>query len=99
MRPQWVDISGEVQPEDNQVSDDVMEISDEKPDDKVTDYSATETIEPLCPKCGGELVKRIATKGVHAGHEFWRCSNFPKCKFVKKAEKTAESRSGSSLDP
>jgi len=92
-------INGKVQPEDNQVSADVMDISDEKPDDKVTDNSDTETIAPVCPKCGGELIKRVATKGQYAGQEFWGCSNFPKCKFAKKAEKTAESQSGSNLDP
>jgi very-short-patch-repair endonuclease len=92
-------INGEVQPEGNQVSDDVMDISDEKPDDKVTDNSDTETIAPVCPKCGGELIKRVATKGQYAGQEFWGCSNFPKCKFAKKAEQTAESQSGSNLDP
>jgi len=92
-------ISGEVQPEDNQVSDDAMDISDEKPDDKVTDNSETETIAPVCPKCGGELIKRVATKGQYAGQEFWECSNFPKCKFAKKAEQTAASQSGSNLDP
>jgi very-short-patch-repair endonuclease len=79
-------ISGGVQPQDIQVSADAIEISDEKFDDKATDHSATETIESLCPKCGGELVKRISTKGQYAGQKFWGCSNFPKCKFVKKEE-------------
>ena len=92
-------ISGEVQSEDNQVSDDVMEISDEKPDDQVTVNPDTETIAPVCPKCGGELIKRVATKGQYAGQKFWGCSNFPKCKFTKKTEQAAESQSGSNLDP
>jgi very-short-patch-repair endonuclease/ribosomal protein L37AE/L43A len=92
-------ISEEVQPQDIQVSADVIEISDEKLDDKATDHSATQTIESLCPKCGGELVKRISTKGQYAGQKFWGCSNFPKCKFTKKAEQTSESRSGTNLDP
>jgi len=92
-------ISGEVQPEDIQVSADAIEISDEKLDYKATDNSDTETIAPVCPKCKGELIKRIATKGGHAGQEFWGCSNFPKCKFIKTEEQTAESQSGSNLDP
>ncbi|MBU0768716.1 MAG: topoisomerase DNA-binding C4 zinc finger domain-containing protein, partial [Proteobacteria bacterium] len=92
-------ISGGVQPEYNRVSADAMEISDEKPDDKITDNSDIETIAPVCPKCGGELIKRVATKGQYGGQEFWGCSNFPKCKFAKKAEQTAESQSGANLDP
>jgi very-short-patch-repair endonuclease/predicted RNA-binding Zn-ribbon protein involved in translation (DUF1610 family) len=79
-------INGEVQPEDNRLSADAIEISDEKLDDKATDHSATETIESLCPKCGGELIKRVATKGKYAGQKFWGCSNFPKCKFTQYGE-------------
>lgn len=37
----------------------------------------------ICPKCGGQLVKRIARKGDRAGQEFLGCSTFPKCKFTK----------------
>jgi restriction system protein len=33
----------------------------------------------VCPKCGAEMVKRIARQGVNAGKEFWGCSTFPKC--------------------
>ena len=81
-------ISGEVQFKDNQVLNDAVEILDEKPDEKFTDNPEAETIAPVCPKCGGELVERIATKGQYAGQKFWGCSSFPKCKFVKKAEQT-----------
>ena len=31
---------------------------------------------PRCPKCGAVMVRRMAKKGVNAGHEFWSCSNF-----------------------
>ena len=91
-------ISGEAQFEDNQTVDDDIEISDDKPDDKFTFSPEAEIIAPVCPKCGGELVQRAATKGQYAGQKFWGCSNFPKCKFVKKAEQTAESQSGANLD-
>ena len=33
----------------------------------------------ICPKCGGRLLKRIGKYG-----EFTGCSNFPKCRFIKK---------------
>ena len=32
----------------------------------------------LCPKCGGELVKRNGKYG-----EFYGCSNYPKCKYTR----------------
>lgn len=35
-----------------------------------------------CPKCGSELVVRIAKKGPNAGQEFLGCSGFPKCHFT-----------------
>ncbi|WP_419610390.1 restriction endonuclease [Thiolapillus sp.] len=37
-------------------------------------------IAPVCPNCGGVMVKRTARKGVNAGQEFWGCANFPKCR-------------------
>ena len=33
----------------------------------------------ICPRCGGQLVLRKGQYG-----EFWGCSNYPKCKFIKK---------------
>lgn len=33
----------------------------------------------ICPRCGGKLVLRNGKYG-----EFWGCSNYPKCKFIKK---------------
>ena len=58
--------------------------SSEKPIDEAIDNSNAEIIAPVCPKCGGELIERVATKGQHAGQKFWGCSSFPKCKFTKK---------------
>ncbi len=37
----------------------------------------------ICPRCGSKMVLRIAKKGKHAGQQFYGCSNFPKCRFVK----------------
>lgn len=34
----------------------------------------------ICPRCGGKLVEREGKYGVFMG-----CSNYPKCKFIKKA--------------
>ena len=33
----------------------------------------------ICPRCGAPLVLKNGKYG-----EFWGCSNFPKCKFIKK---------------
>jgi predicted RNA-binding Zn-ribbon protein involved in translation (DUF1610 family) len=33
-----------------------------------------------CPKCGSELVLRVAKQGVSKGNEFYGCSSYPKCK-------------------
>lgn len=36
-----------------------------------------------CPRCGGNLVSRVAKKGPNAGNQFWGCENFPKCRYIK----------------
>lgn len=36
-----------------------------------------------CPRCGGELVLRVAKKGANAGNSFYGCSNYPKCRYIK----------------
>lgn len=35
-----------------------------------------------CPKCGKELVLRVAKKGPRAGGKFWGCSGFPDCRYT-----------------
>ena len=37
---------------------------------------------PNCPRCNGEMIKRVAKKGVHLGQTFYGCSQFPKCRGV-----------------
>lgn len=39
----------------------------------------------LCPKCGSQLVLRVAKQGTNKGNEFTACSGFPKCRFVRNA--------------
>ena len=36
----------------------------------------------ICPRCGGNLVLRNGKYG-----EFWGCSNFPNCRFIRKDKK------------
>ena len=36
----------------------------------------------FCPKCGREMVLRMAKKGLNAGNRFWGCSDYPRCRFT-----------------
>ena len=35
---------------------------------------------PACPKCTQPMVRRTARKGTNAGHDFWGCSDYPRCR-------------------
>lgn len=37
---------------------------------------------PWCPKCGAQMVDRIAKQGKFAGKHFWGCGQYPKCRGV-----------------
>ena len=39
-----------------------------------------------CPSCGAALVLRTTKKGDNAGKQFYGCSAFPKCRYVRDAE-------------
>jgi len=39
---------------------------------------------PICPKCGKQMVLRTARKGKSIGSQFWGCSGFPECKYTKR---------------
>lgn len=64
----------------------VAEVKDEA---KVDDVPVKE--EPIvkeednlvCPRCGGQLVLRTAKKGDNAGNQFYGCSSFPKCRYIR----------------
>ena len=36
-----------------------------------------------CPRCGSPLVLRKARRGRHAGSEFYGCSSYPKCGYIR----------------
>lgn len=38
-----------------------------------------------CPKCGGEMVQRVARRGMNAGKAFWGCRRYPECHGVRDA--------------
>ena len=37
----------------------------------------------LCPRCGAPLVLRTAARGERAEKQFWGCSAFPKCRYIR----------------
>ncbi|WP_416307396.1 DUF2034 domain-containing protein [Neptunicella sp. SCSIO 80796] len=53
----------------------------------IRDVQAEPNIEPpekkSCPRCGGELVERVAKRGANSGNSFLGCSNFPKCRHIE----------------
>lgn len=49
-------------------------------------YVSRQEKELICPFCGNKLVLRTAKKGTNAGHQFYGCSGYPKCKYTKNLE-------------
>ncbi len=41
---------------------------------------------PHCPKCGSEMVLRIAKRGDNQGGQFWGCSRYPECRGILSVE-------------
>ena len=41
-------------------------------------------ITEFCPRCGEKLVLRTTKKGENKGNQFWGCSSYPKCRYMKK---------------
>lgn len=44
------------------------------------------TPNPVCPRCGGPMVRRVAKQGANAGKPFWGCVAYPKCRGVLSME-------------
>ena len=63
---------------------DIFDETLEEANQKMEKTKAKETGE-VCPKCGSPLVIRKSRFG-----EFVACSNYPKCKYIKKDEKEEE---------
>ena len=40
----------------------------------------------ICGRCGNPLVLRTAKSGNNAGKQFWGCSRFPSCRYVRNVE-------------
>ncbi|MEK6199723.1 MAG: NERD domain-containing protein [Psychrobacter sp.] len=46
--------------------------------EQINHTAITEQV-PVCPRCQGAMVKRVAKKGQHQGKDFFGCNQFPKC--------------------
>ncbi len=46
--------------------------------------NVTETNDLICLRCGSKLFLRTAKKGQNAGNQFYGCSAFPKCRYIRK---------------
>ncbi|WP_297896825.1 type I DNA topoisomerase [uncultured Campylobacter sp.] len=60
----------------------------------IASQKLAEKIGEVCPNCGGELLKRQGRFG-----EFIACSNYPKCKYSRNADASAEGASEEKAAP
>lgn len=65
----------------------VLEADVTMPDCELDEQRAEERQILKCPKCGGNLILRTATRGVHIGNQFYGCSNYPTCKYIQNITK------------
>ena len=52
-----------------------------------------------CPSCGAALVLRTTKKGNNAGKQFYGCSAFPKCRYVRDAEAAEAQTAVPTIEP
>lgn len=48
-----------------------------------TPLKAEEMGAMICPRCGKPLVLRTAKKGVNAGKQFYGCTGYPQCRYIR----------------
>ena len=71
-----VNIDQTEEPEQNNI------LKEKEVDNINVDKQSDESL--ICPECGGTLLLRTARYGEHSGEKFYGCSNFPKCRYMKK---------------
>ncbi len=81
----------EIQTGPQEIAPDTQETKEEETQTKEVEATleseSTAEAEPMiCPKCGSPLVLRTAKKGDKAGNQFYGCSSFPKCRYIKNME-------------
>lgn len=74
-----IDISNNV---DDKIEQIVMNDNNVVNDIKDIEKENNESL--ICPMCGSKVVLRTAKHGEHIGEKFYGCSNYPRCKYIKK---------------
>ncbi len=77
-RPEYIEKFEELVNEVGAVEESTMEKVMEQDSNAVSSEN-----ELICPRCGSKLVLRTAKKGDNAGNQFYGCSAFPKCRYIK----------------
>ena len=76
--------NNEIETENSLSSEKVQETSQ---DNNIIENSKNDNTEVedvlICPDCGSTLILRKARYGQYAGNEFYGCSNYPKCKYIR----------------
>ena len=44
---------------------------------------ASDPAVPVCPKCGGAMIRRLAKRGANAGQTFWGYRRYPECHGIR----------------
>jgi restriction system protein len=57
--------------------------SDIEPSPEPQPQNSSTIIDNPCPKCGNQLVERLAKRGANVCNSFWGCTSFPKCRFTQ----------------
>ena len=65
---------------------DFTKVSNEVKEEHIQAIQEKQKENPICPQCGGKLVLRTARQGPNAGNQFYGCSNYPKCRYIKNKE-------------
>ena len=60
-------------------------VRDVQTSNRVTTTSDTsDHLTPMCPTCNAPMVLREARRGAYAGQKFWGCTNYPKCRGIRR---------------
>jgi len=81
-----VESVGVVNDYSSDISDDSVGSKKAEKSDVISDNTSivSEQLDALvCPRCGSALVLRTAKKGDNAGNQFYGCSAFPKCRYIR----------------
>ncbi len=75
-------------PTENEVSSPNDAVTEEPMAAEAETQTVSDSSQPLkCPKCGANLILRTAAHGKNAGNQFYGCSNYPKCRYIRNINK------------